>query len=199
MAPMTRGGVWPGSARRTRRDGCRIARPTRSGRYSRSDGARVIWVPLAGGGRLNGYRYRDALRPLTDRELTESYNDGLVRVEALSQDPSAELGEWAGHGPALSVYVQWGVYAMRDRRIIDMDECKARLERLALIQRRDGLHPGYRGIHYGRSGGWEAPRWWGSDLHAQHQCELIQRWPADYSSGLFNGMSLRRDWRWVGA
>lgn len=159
----------------------------------------MIWVPLAGGGRLNGYRYRDTLHPLTDRELAESYDDGLARVVALSEDPLADLGEWDGHGPALSVYVQWAVYALRDRHIIDQDGWKARLGRLALIQRRGGLHPGYRGIHYGRPGGWEAPRWWGSDLHVQHRCELIERWPADYSSGRFRFVewSLRRDWRWA--
>lgn len=157
----------------------------------------MIWVPLSGGGPLNGYRYRDALRPLADRELVESYDDGLARVVALSQVPSASLGEWAGRGPALSVYVQWAVYALRDRQIITWEESNLRFEQLARIQRRDGLYAGYRGIHYGRPDGWEAPRWWGSDVHRQHRCELISRWPASYSRELFTQWSQKRDWRWA--
>lgn len=143
----------------------------------------MIWVPLPGRG---GYRYRDTLRPLANRDLLESHGDALRRVEALSQEPLGDcLGEWRGHGPALSVYIQWAVYALRDRALITADESLQRLETIARLQQRNGLYPGCKGIHYGRSSGWEAPPWWATDIHAQHREKLISLWPERYSEELF--------------
>lgn len=157
----------------------------------------MIWTPLPGGGPLNGYRYRDTLRPLTNEDLVESLDDAQARIEALSQDPQAPLGQWQDHGPALSVYAQWAVYALHDRALITKDEWTRQLKRLADIQQRGGLYSGYPGIHYGRSRGWEAPPWWASDIHQQHQDELIAKRPQHYSRDLFGHWSRQRDWRWA--
>lgn len=141
----------------------------------------VIWVPLAGGGQNSGHRYREALRPLDSPELVQSYGAALGCLERLAADPCADLGEWVGHGPALSVYAQWAVYALRDRQLIDRDIAHARLGRLAQLQHKGGLGPSYPGIHYGKSSGWSAPSWWGGDMHVVHQAELIRIAPERYS------------------
>ncbi|RIT36805.1 hypothetical protein D2E76_16260 [Mycobacteroides abscessus] len=157
----------------------------------------MIWVPLAGGGPHNGYRYRDTLRPLSNEDLTESHADALARIEAFAHDRTADLQEWRGHSAALSVYVQWAVYGLLARDLITRSESLRRFERLALLQQKDRLHPGYPGIHYGRPGSWEAPRWWGSDIHKQHQDELIATAPQHYSSEGFKHWAQQRDWRWA--
>lgn len=146
----------------------------------------VIWVPLAGGGPSSPFRYRDALGPLDSPELIQSCAAALDRLERLAVDPSADLGEWVGHGPALSVYAQWAVYALRDRQLIDSGAAQLRLGRLAQLQHKGGLGPSYPGIHYGKSSGWSAPSWWGGDMHAVHQAELIGMAPQRYSTERFN-------------
>lgn len=157
----------------------------------------MIWTPLPGGGSLNGYRYRDTLRPLTNQDLLASLDDARARVEALAQDPNAPLGEWQGHGPALSVYAQWAIYALLDRGLITKDDYLRRLEQLAHIQQKNGLYRGYPGIHYGRSTGWEAPPWWGTDVHQHHQNQLIAARPQHYSLAMFEHWGSQRDWRWA--
>lgn len=157
----------------------------------------MIWTPLSGGGPLNGYRYRDTLRPLTNQDVVDSLVDAQARIYALAQDPHAPLGEWQEHGPALSVYAQWAVYALHERELITKEESQQRLKRLADIQQRNGLYRGDPGIHYGRSRGWEAPSWWGTDIHRQHQVQLIAAQPQHYSAELFEQWSRRRDWRWA--
>lgn len=145
----------------------------------------MIWAPLAGGGARNGYRYRDTLDPLASEELIESYEDSLAAVTALAQDRHADLGQWRGHGAALSVYAQWAVQGLRARDLITAHEWKSRLEVLATLQQRNGLYRGYPGLHYGRTSSWEAPGWWGTDVHAQHCEDLIAKAPQRYSMELF--------------
>lgn len=157
----------------------------------------MIWTPLPGGGSLNGYRYRDTLRPLSNQDLQESVEDSGARIEELAQDPAAPLGEWHEHGPALSVYAQWAVMALLERELITRDEYLRRLARLAQLQQRDGLYRGFPGIHYGRSRGWEAPSWWGTDIHQQHRQQLIAAQPEQYSREHFEHWIHQRDWRWA--
>lgn len=145
----------------------------------------MIWVPLAGGGALNGYRYRDTLQPLCDAELIEAYDDAFTRVTAVAQAPRADIGPWRGHAAALSVYVQWAVQGLRGRNLITAQEWRTRLEWLAKLQQRNGLYRGYPGLHYGRPSSWEAPSWWGTDVHAQHRAALIAQAPQHYSVEVF--------------
>lgn len=145
----------------------------------------MIWVPLPGGGPTDGYRYREALRPLHVPELTQAYEEALHKLSALAVDPGAELDEWHGHGPALSAYAMWAVYALRDHGVLDSEETKGRLKQLATYQLADVNGP-YRGIHYGKTKSWEAPPWWGGPIHVRHQVELIALAPHRYSEATFS-------------
>ncbi len=146
----------------------------------------MIWCPSAGGGPLDGYRYRSSLRLLDVPEVQESCDEALALVEALAVDQRTELHDWAGHGPALSAYAMWSVYALRDHGVITEAESKPKLKRLAKLQQKDGLYPGYPGIHYGRSTGWLAPPWWGSEIHEAHRQLLAVRAPGRYPVGSMN-------------
>ncbi|WP_074332410.1 hypothetical protein [Mycobacteroides abscessus] len=137
------------------------------------------------------------MRPLADDDLVDSQADALARIEALAVDRGADLGQWQGNGPALSVYVQWAIYALRGRNLISMEESLLRLGRVAVLQQKNRLYPGHPGIHYGRPGGWEAPIWWGTEVHKQHQLELIARAPQHYSMERFEYWAQQRDWRWA--
>lgn len=140
---------------------------------------------MSGRGSTDGYRYREALRPLHVPELTEAFEQALHKVSALAADPGAELDEWNGYGPALSAYAMWAVYALRDRGVFDGQETKDRLKQLAEFQLAD-VNGAYRGIHYGKTTSWEAPPWWGGPIHVQHQVELIARAPNRYSEATFS-------------
>lgn len=141
------------------------------------DAAGRIWVPTPGLGPDNGFRYRSALLPLDIPELREACGLALAAVERLAERSNSPLGEWAGHGPALSVYAMWAVYALRDSGSITRDDAVVHLRRLTELQ---------RVIHYGRSAGWLAPPWWGSaDIHQSHQQALIDRDGSRYSAALF--------------
>jgi hypothetical protein len=135
-----------------------------------------IWVPVPGLGPTNGFRYRDTLRVLDVPEIEEAYELALSTVEKFARSSDNDLGEWTGHGPALSVYAMWAVYALEARRVVDVAETKDRLKYLTDLQRI---------IHYGRSAGWLAPPWWGSAIHVQHQRALIAEDPARYAPGIF--------------
>lgn len=141
----------------------------------------MIWVPSAGGGPDAAFRYRESTRLLQEPELLQSYSEAIDRIEAYAANSSAPLDEWDGHAPALTVYAQWAVYALRNCGAIDDSETHRRLARVAKLQQRDGLGRGYPGIHRGRSAGWAAPAWWGGSIHAQHRDELIRRAPERYS------------------
>lgn len=157
----------------------------------------MIWVPLSGGGPLNGYRYRDTLRPLALQELIESHDEATALVEELAKSRSAPLGLWRARGPALSVYAQWAVYALRERDAITQEVFLARLERLAQLQQRNRLYRGFPGIHYGSSAGWEAPPWWSGPLHLEHQALLMVKNPDHYTQALFELCQRQGDWRWA--
>ncbi|SHU65807.1 Uncharacterised protein [Mycobacteroides abscessus subsp. abscessus] len=168
----------------------------------------MIWTPLPGGGPNNGYRYRDTLRPLATQELQETYVEALGLIEQLAEDPAAPLGDWKGHGPALSVLAQWAVYALRDRGILSttkpgddqLSETDQQLLRLARLQQKGGLYQGFPGIHYGKSIGWQAPTWWGAEAaHQHHQEQLIALNPEVYTREHFAFWAGQRDWRWVGS
>lgn len=134
----------------------------------------MIWVPVAGFG---GFRYRDALRPLAAEELTETHNDAMDRVIRCVDDPSVNLGEWQDHAPALTVVVQWTVYALMAHGLITDEGAQLQFKQLADIQ---------RVIHHGRASGWSAPPWWGSNVHRQHQTALIATHPQRYSDETFS-------------
>lgn len=135
-----------------------------------------IWVPSPGLGADNGYRYRDALCALDSPELIEAHNLSLLAIELHANDSGSDLGEWTRHGPALSVYNMWAVYALEKHGVISADEVTCRLKHVAELQ---------RVLHYGRSAGWLAPPWWGTDVHHQHQRALIARDPDRYTVDSF--------------
>ncbi|SIE16481.1 hypothetical protein [Mycobacteroides abscessus] len=159
----------------------------------------MIWAPLPGGGYENGYRYRDTLRPLATPELNESYTEALALIEELAQNPAAQLGDWKDRGPALSVYAQWAVYALRDRGVLTGEEAVNHFKHLAALQQKNGLYQGFPGIHYGKSIGWLAPKWWETGTHKRHQAELRKKNPAHYTKELFEYWGSQQDWRWIGA
>ncbi|MFV8227450.1 hypothetical protein [Mycolicibacterium fortuitum] len=133
----------------------------------------MIWVPMAGS---DGFRYRDALRPLAAQELTDTHYDAMDRVITYIDDPSADLAEWQGHAPALTVLVQWTVYALMAHGLITDEDAQLQFTQLADIQ---------RVIHHGRPNGWSPPPWWGSDVHREHQTALIATYPQRYSEATF--------------
>lgn len=136
----------------------------------------LIWVPSPGLGSDNGHRYRDALRKLDAPEIVEAHDVSLSTIERYATDAGADLGEWAQHGPALSVYNMWAIYALEEHGVISVGEVDRRLKHVAELQ---------RVLHYGRSTGWLAPPWWGSDVHRQHQRALIARDPDRYTVDSF--------------
>lgn len=111
-------------------------------------------------------RYRDALSVLDIPEIIEAHDLSLEMIECCADDPESDLGDWAGHGPALSVYTMWAVYALKERGVIGAEDADSRLTRVAELQ---------RVIHYRRTAGWLAPSWWGSDVHRQHRVALIAK------------------------
>jgi hypothetical protein len=141
-----------------------------------SDPMPRIWVPVAGRGPADGFRYRDTFAVLDVPEIRQADELALTAVSRFADGADGDLGEWTGHGAALSVYVMWAVLALEARRAIDVEESKDRFKRLADLQRT---------VHRGRSSGWLAPSWWGSAVHGQHQELLIAIDPGRYSSSVF--------------
>ena len=142
----------------------------------------TIWVPVAGRGPTDGFRYRDTFRALDVPEIVQAYGSARAAVERYAAGGSdTELGEWAGHCPALSVYAMWAVLALEGHQILDGGETRARLKLLADLQKM---------VHRGRSAGWLAPPWWGSEVHATHRAMLIAAEPGRYSASAFAQGSL---------
>ncbi|MBU8813641.1 hypothetical protein KL953_32720 [Mycolicibacterium goodii] len=142
----------------------------------------MIWVPVAGAGSTDGFRYRDTLSALDTPEVLQASALALTATENLADNPDSDLGQWAGHGPALSVYAMWAVYALEAHAVITHAEAVKRLKHLADLQ---------RVIHYGRSAGWLAPPWWGSTIHIQHQQALTSKDPVRYPPAAFTGVTPR--------
>lgn len=137
----------------------------------------TIWVPVAGRGSTDGFRYRDTFKTLDVPEIMQAYCAAWAAVKRYAAGGAdSELGEWAGHCPALSVYAMWAVLALEAHQIVNADETNGRLKLLADAQRK---------VHRGRSAGWLAPPWWGSEVHATHQAMLIAAEPGRYSASVF--------------
>lgn len=136
-------------------------------------------MPVAGLGPTDGFRYRATFGALDVPEIAQACDLALTAVQRYAGRGGVEsdLGEWAGHGPALTVYAMWAVLALESRRVLDVAETRDRLKLLADLQRK---------VHRGRSGGWLAPAWWGSEVHAAHQELLIAADPGRYSAGVFS-------------
>lgn len=118
----------------------------------------------------------------TPPEVLQASALALAATENLADNPDSDLGQWVGHGPALSVYAMWAVYALEAHAVITHAEAVKRLKHLADLQ---------RVIHYGRSAGWLAPTWWGSTIHIQHQQALASKDPVRYPPAAFTGATPR--------
>lgn len=61
----------------------------------------------------------------------ESYEESVLAIDKFAVDPRYDLGNWAAHGPALSVYAMWTVRALAERRVLDAAEATGQLALIA--------------------------------------------------------------------